>query len=350
VTGGSPWDGDPPVGRALEPWFFWYEDTEESKPGRFGRFSKASKPAKEGKPAKAAKEGKAAKAREPVQVGQPLQAREPVQIGEPFQAREPAQTNEPVQAGEAGPAVPVADPDAGHRGSRARLVRRPMATTAVLAGLLAVVGGAVGLTRLNGRPADVPRPLAKSSPAPHGIFAALPQSHSSKQVPRPVELTIPAIGVHTALEELGRTQQGTLQVPDSTTIAGWYTGSPRPGEIGSSIIAGHIDSTSGPGVFFRLRMLRPGELVYVRRADTALVVFRVTGEHMYPKNGFPTGRVYGPVPDAELRLITCGGVFDPTTLSYLQNVVVYATQVSVSQPRHHHHGRRHGHHPRARHS
>jgi hypothetical protein len=71
---------------------------------------------------------------------------------------------------------------------------------------------------------------------------------------------------------------------------------------------------------------------------------------MYPKDEFPTGQVYGPVPDAELRLITCGGTFDPVTGSYLANVVVYATQIRVHQPPHHHHGRRHGHHPRARHS
>jgi sortase (surface protein transpeptidase) len=246
--------------------------------------------------------------------------------------------------------VPEADPDGGHRGSRGRLVRRPIATALVLAGLLAVVGGTVGLTRLTARPGDVPRPLAKPAPAPQGIFAAPPQPHSSKRVARPVELTIPAIRVHTALEKLGRTPKGTLQVPDSTTIAGWYTGSPRPGEIGSSIIAGHIDSTAGPGVFFRLRLLRPRDLVYVRRADGTLAVFRVTAEHMYPKRDFPTEQVYGPVPEAELHLITCGGVFDTTTRSYLSNVVVYATQISVRQPRHHHHGRRHGHHPRARHS
>ena len=246
--------------------------------------------------------------------------------------------------------MPEADPDGGHRGPRARLVRRPIATAAVLAGLLTVVGGTVGLTRLTGHPADVPRPVAKSAPAPHGSFAAPPEPHSSKQVARPVSLIIPAIGVRTALETLGRTPQGTLQVPDSTTIAGWYAGSPRPGEIGSSIIAGHIDSTTGPGVFFRLRLLRPGKLVYVRRADGTLVVFRVTAERMYPKNEFPTEQVYGPVPDAELHLITCGGVFDETTGSYLSNVVVYASQISVRQPRHQDHGRRHGHHPRARHS
>jgi sortase (surface protein transpeptidase) len=302
VTGGSPWQGDPPVGRPLEPWFFWDEEIPDGKPRKRG---KAGKPGKSAKPAQA---GKAAK---------------------------PAQ------------AVPEDD---GHRGRRARLVRRPIASAVVLAGLLTAVGGTVGLTRLDGRPGDVPRPLAKSAPAPRGIFAAPPQPHSTKRVARPVALTIPAIGVHTALETLGRTPQGTLQVPDNTTIAGWYIGSPRPGEIGSAVIAGHIDSATGPGVFYRLRLLRRGELVYVRRSDRALAVFRVSAEHMYAKADFPTAQVYGPVPDAELRLITCGGVFDPATGSYLSNVVVYATQISVRRPRHRHHGRRHGHHPRARHS
>ena len=242
------------------------------------------------------------------------------------------------------------DPDGGHRGTRARLVRRPVALAAFLAGVLTIVGGTVGLTRLASHPGDVPRPLAKSSPAPHGIFAAPPAAHSAKKVARPVALTIPAIAVRTPLERLGRTPQGTLQVPASTTVAGWYTGSPRPGEIGSSIIAGHIDSTQGPAVFFRLRLLRPGDLVYVRRSDGMLAVFRVYAEHMYPKNDFPTERVYGPTPDAELHLITCGGVFDQATRSYLSNVVVYATQISVHRARHQHHARVHRHHPRARHS
>jgi sortase (surface protein transpeptidase) len=225
-----------------------------------------------------------------------------------------------------------------------------VAATALLAGLLTIVGGTVGLTRLTGHPGDVARLLTNPSPAPHGSFAALPLARSAQKVARPVALTIPAIGVRTPLERLGRTPQGTLQVPVSTTVAGWYTGSPRPGEIGSAIIAGHIDSAQGPGVFFRLRLLRPGDLVYVRRSDRTLVVFRVYAERMYPKSGFPTGRVYGPTPDAELHLISCGGVFDQATGSYLSNVVVYAAQISVHQARHHHHTRRHGHHPRARHS
>jgi len=141
----------------------------------------------------------------------------------------------------------------------------------------------------------------------------------------PVSLTIPAIGVQTSLTQLGLTSAGTLQVPSSTSVAGWYTGSPRPGEIGSAVIAGHVDSKAGPAVFFRLRLLRPGELVYVRRADNSVAVFQVTAVQTFLKAQFPTAAVYDPVPDSQLRLITCGGTFDSTTGHYLSNVVVSAT-------------------------
>jgi hypothetical protein len=232
----------------------------------------------------------------------------------------------------------------GHRG-RLRLVRSPLAWAVLLAGLAVVAGGAIGLSRLTGRPGEVARPLAKASPAPRGPFAAPPLPRAGRRVPRPVALVIPAIGVRTRLIRLGRTAQGTLQVPTSTSVAGWYTASPRPGEVGSAIIAGHIDSYLGPGVFFRLRLLRPGNLVYVRQSDGSLAVFRVYAEHMYVKARFPTREVYGPEPDAELHLITCGGVFDPATGHYLSNVVVYSSEIRVRAPR-----RQHRHQPRSRHS
>jgi sortase (surface protein transpeptidase) len=161
---------------------------------------------------------------------------------------------------------------------------------------------------------------------PMGTMAPLPQP-ATLTAALPVALRIPAIGVRSRLIRLGVTQQGTLQVPSSSSVAGWYTGSPRPGEIGSSIIVGHIDSYLGPGIFYRLRDLHPGNQIYVRQADGRLAVFRVTAVHQYPKAHFPTVAVYGPVPDAELRLITCGGTFDQATHSYLANIVVYSTEV-----------------------
>jgi LPXTG-site transpeptidase (sortase) family protein len=112
------------------------------------------------------------------------------------------------------------------------------------------------------------------------------------------------------------------------SVAGWYTGSPRPGSIGSAIIVGHIDTTKGPAVFYRLNTLTSGDKIYVKRADGTVVEFRVTSVQTYLKDHFPTEDVYGPVPDPELRLITCGGAFDSATRHYLSNIVVYATEVS----------------------
>ncbi len=136
--------------------------------------------------------------------------------------------------------------------------------------------------------------------------------------------------MQTRLTGLGVTAGGALQVPSSTAVAGWYTRSPRPGAIGSAVIAGHIDSRTGPGVFFNLSRLHRGDRVYVRRADGTLALFRVTAVRSYAKKHFPTVAVYGPVPDAELRLITCGGAFDSALRSYLSNVVVYAVQATAT--------------------
>ena len=196
------------------------------------------------------------------------------------------------------------------------------------AGLVAAAAGAVGLVVAHAHASSAPsvRLAARPSPvaAPSGR-AILPVSLSAvQQTPKPVWLTIPAIGVKAPVVNLGLNRNGTLQVPGSTTVVGWYTNSPRPGATGSAIIAGHVDSRSGPGVFFWLRTVRPGERIYVRRADGTLAVFTVTAVQMYAKSHFPTAAVYGPVPDAELRLITCGGTFDYARGSYLSNVVVYA--------------------------
>jgi hypothetical protein len=196
----------------------------------------------------------------------------------------------------------------------------------VACGVLATalgLGGWVLASRIDGPRSAGPVPKVAVPRAPAGHEPSLLRYGGRVRVARPVRLVIPAIGVSTRLTRLGLTTAHTLQVPASPAVAGWYTGSPRPGAIGSSVIAGHIDSHSGPGVFFRLRHLRPGERVYVVRADHTVAVFLVTAVRSYPKDRFPGAAVYGPVPDAELRLITCGGLFDHATGSYLSNVVVY---------------------------
>jgi sortase (surface protein transpeptidase) len=208
--------------------------------------------------------------------------------------------------------------------------RRPAAALALAAGLVVIAGGTAGLL-LTRHSTPALRPVAAgvaALPAPTGPIVAPPQSAAPKPVAAPVSLTIPLIGVQTHLITLGLTSAGELQVPSSTSVAGWYTGSPRPGAIGSSIIVGHIDSYRRPGVFYRLSELAAGDKIYVKRADGTLVEFQVTSVQSYLKDRFPTQDVYGPVPDAELRLITCGGAWDAATGHYLSNIVVYATEIS----------------------
>ncbi len=217
---------------------------------------------------------------------------------------------------------------ADRRGARhvspVRLIRRPWAAVAAVAGIVVVCAAAAGLVWAShtARPAmAVGRPPLV--PIPAGHYAAAPAA-KAESVPMPTALVIPDIGVRTRLIHLGITASGALQVPASTAVAGWFIGSSRPGATGPAVIAGHIDSVSGPGVFFRLRELRPGDLIYVQRGHARMAVFKVTAVSTYLKAKFPTNAVYGAVPDAELRLITCGGTFDPATGHYLSNVVVFA--------------------------
>jgi sortase (surface protein transpeptidase) len=155
-------------------------------------------------------------------------------------------------------------------------------------------------------------------------IVAAQQPPPPRPVAPPESLSIPQIGVSSQLITLGLTAQGAVQVPTTTTVAGWYTRSPRPGAVGPAIILGHIDSYRGPGVFFRLAELRRGDEIVVRRSDDSTALFRVTEVQTYQKDQFPTQSVYGPTPDAELRLITCGGAFDSASGHYLSNIVVYA--------------------------
>jgi LPXTG-site transpeptidase (sortase) family protein len=148
----------------------------------------------------------------------------------------------------------------------------------------------------------------------------------------PTRVRIPAIDVESPLETLHLDRAGALQPPKAYERAGWYGEGILPGENGAAVIAGHVDSYNGPGVFYKLHTLRAGDTIEVQRGGQ-WITFRVTHTEQYPKNEFPTDHVYRLTPGAELRLITCGGTFDRTRLSYRDNIVVYAVIVrSKSTP------------------
>jgi hypothetical protein len=206
---------------------------------------------------------------------------------------------------------------------------RPVSVRARLAGMigaLLIVGGlaTVGVVVASQVHAPQPSPAAAGS---DGLAAGGPSLERSE----PVSLAIPAIGVDSAVLHLGLNADGTIQVPSLVTSAGlaaWYKYSATPGQVGASVIEGHVDSTQGPAVFFRLGALSPGDTIDVRLADGVTAIFRVTGVREYPKSQFPAKAIYGATDYAALRLITCGGVFDYTTGHYLSSTVVFASLVS----------------------
>jgi sortase (surface protein transpeptidase) len=150
------------------------------------------------------------------------------------------------------------------------------------------------------------------------------------QRPAPTRVEIPAIGVSARVIPLGRQADGALEVPEDFGLAGWWTGGPEPGEIGPAVIVGHVDSFSGPAIFFDLDQLAYDDRIVVTRGDGSRATFAVRTAMRVDKAAFPTDLVYGPTDDAQLRLVTCDGDFADG--SYLGNLIVTADLVSESAP------------------
>lgn len=139
----------------------------------------------------------------------------------------------------------------------------------------------------------------------------------------PTRVRIPAIGVDAPLGALHMGKSGQLAAPEDFQQPGWYEEGTAPGDIGPAVIAGHLDSKQGKAIFYRLHELRPDDLILVQR-DGKWLTFHVVSTGRFAKNKFPTAEVYGPTPDPQLRLVTCGGGFDPARRSYRDNVIVFA--------------------------
>jgi hypothetical protein len=206
-----------------------------------------------------------------------------------------------------------------------------------LIGVLLIIGGGSALGVAISVQQHAPQPSASAAGStgpgatrrsPAATALALPRSE-------PVSIDIPAIGVQSRLLHLGLNPNGTLQVPPlfaRPSEAAWYKYSPTPGQIGSSIIEGHVDTYKGPSVFFRLGALVPGDTVNVTLADGTVAVFRVTGVRLYPKTNWPWRTIFAQTRYAGLHLITCGGAFDYNTGHYLSNTVVFASLVGAKRP------------------
>jgi Sortase domain len=215
------------------------------------------------------------------------------------------------------PQTGYAPPPTNPAGLRARV--------AGIAGVMLILAGTAAVGVAVGSQVHAPQPGLSQA----GVTAAPRGPSLARSLP--VSVRIPAIGVDSTLLHLGLNADGTVQVPSVRTDAGqaaWYKYSATPGQIGSSVIEGHVDSKYGPAVFFRLGALHRGDTIDVKLADGVTAVFRVTGVREYAKSRFPVKAIYGATNFAALRLITCGGAFDYATGHYLSSTVVFASLAS----------------------
>ncbi|MEV8042322.1 class F sortase [Streptomyces griseoluteus] len=141
----------------------------------------------------------------------------------------------------------------------------------------------------------------------------------------PTRIRIPAIRVNAPLMGLSLTTSGSLDVPPPAekNLAGWYEAGTTPGDTGTAVVAGHVDNTEGPAVFYDLGALKRGAAIEVDREDATTAVFTVDSVEVYSSKNFPDSKVYGASSRPELRVITCGGGYSRST-GYQGNVVVFA--------------------------
>ncbi|MFI6931970.1 class F sortase [Streptomyces sp. NPDC050287] len=213
-----------------------------------------------------------------------------------------------------------ADQPADERGSSTGLTT----LCAVAALLLAVnlIGG-------QNASSDSPRP---PQGAQAGTYAeptattAVPRPGRHLPRSRPVRLLIPKISVDAPFTPLFTGRNGHLEAPppDDTNLVGWYAGGATPGEAGTAVIAGHVDTATSAAVFAGLGELKKGDTFRVVRADRSTATFVVDDAEQFAKDDFPSRRVYGDTPQAQVRLITCAGEYDRSVRDYTENLVVFA--------------------------
>jgi sortase (surface protein transpeptidase) len=181
--------------------------------------------------------------------------------------------------------------------------------------------------------ADVEAPVSTTSP---GVGAAggfqdpdleSTESNAARGL-TPTRVAIPSIGVESDLETLGLESDGRIQPPVAWEKAGWYSKGVVPGDVGPAVIAGHVDSPYGPAVFLDLAQLTEGDEIQVTLSDGSVDTYRVDGSLSASKADFPTSEVYRSTPTPQLRVITCGGDYNPATGHYVDNLVVFATLVA----------------------
>ena len=223
-----------------------------------------------------------------------------------------------------------ADKPAEERQSAGKTVTNLLIGLVVLAAGLALI-----FSMVPSSPTRAASPPGASSSAGSGQMPTMAPGaiDESLAAATPTRVDIPSIAATSSLVATGLQPDGSLAVPpvSQPMQASWYDQSPTPGEVGPSVVLGHVNGNGKAGIFANLDKVVAGALVNVDRADGQRAVFKVSRVETFPKSSFPTDLVYNDTPNAALRLITCGGDYDAGNRNYLSNVIVYADLIDVQK-------------------
>lgn len=198
----------------------------------------------------------------------------------------------------------------------------------ILLSTIAGIGLGLAIVRRGFSPVgNISAPAAPLSFVPAISLPEAPPSPSASPLPAPVVLTIPKLGVNAGVEQVGLDNQQRMDVPKDPMNVGWYKYGPVPGQAGNAVMDGHLDSDTGPAVFFRLQHLVAGDIFTVTNAVGKTSRFRITSIDNYIFDQVPMDQVFGPADIPRLNLITCGGSFDRASKNYSHRLVVYSEKI-----------------------
>ncbi|MDG5471724.1 class F sortase [Jeotgalibacillus sp. ET6] len=147
----------------------------------------------------------------------------------------------------------------------------------------------------------------------------------------PVNVSIPSLEIEADIIQVGIEEDGAMEVPENVNEVGWFEPGTKPGGVGNSVLAGHVDSYEGPAIFFELRNLTEGDEIIVTGEEGEPLTFVVTSMESYPADGAPLQEIFGPSDSRNLNLITCTGPFDRESGQYPDRLVVY-TELVEEEP------------------
>ncbi|WP_256758685.1 class F sortase [Cohnella sp. WQ 127256] len=165
------------------------------------------------------------------------------------------------------------------------------------------------------------------TPAVPPIYPVVEKKYSVDGI-IPSRLFIPTIGVHAGIEPVDVSSTGQMGVPKSTDKVGYLSSGILPGAVGNAVMDGHVDTYNGKAIFYHLKNLKKGDPVFIKNDKERSIEFIVESIEIFKTSEAPINRIFGPMNEPRLNLITCAGKYSRSKREHEARLVVFTRRVS----------------------